>query len=149
LNLNDPNQNAFLGTPVSGTVPKIFKLSGVYQLPYGISVSGNVQHFDGKPEAHTYTVTRTLVPSLTNTSISVPLAAFGDYNLPAPNIADFAARKEFRFAESARFSPTLEVFNIFNSGATQTRITDLSQAFGQVTTVLRGRMIRAGFSVNY
>jgi hypothetical protein len=149
LNLNDPNQNAFLGNPVSGSVPRSFKLTGLYQLPFGISLSGNTQYFAGKPEPHTYTITRTLVPSLTNTSISVPLAAFGDYHLPATNITDFAVRKELKVGESARFAPTLEVFNIFNSGATQSRITDLSQSFGQVTTVLRGRMIRAGFSVNY
>jgi len=149
LNLNDPNQNRFVGGPVSGSVPRTFKLSGVYRLPYAINLSGNLQHFAGKPEAETYVISRTLVPTLTNTSLSYPLKRFGDSSLPNTNITDFGVSREFRYRETARFSPNLEVFNVFNSGAVQGRITERSGAYHRVTSVLRGRMIRAGFNVNF
>jgi hypothetical protein len=147
--LDNPNQNRFLGGPVSGSVPRTFKLSGVYRLPLDINLSGNMQHFAGKPEAETYVITRTLVPSLTNTSLSIPLKRFGDSSLPNTNITDFGVSREFRLHETARFSPNLEFFNVFNSGAVQGRITDRSGAYHRVTSVLRGRMIRAGFNVNF
>ena len=52
LDLNDPN-NSFRRGLIDNDVPFSFKLFGMYQLPYGISLSGTVQHFTGFPELTT------------------------------------------------------------------------------------------------
>src|SRR5207244_632454 len=77
-----PNSNLFVGGPVSSNVPVMFKLSGVYRAPFGFLVAGNFQDFKGKPEQMTYQITRTLIPQLTGTTLTIPLNVRGETNLP-------------------------------------------------------------------
>jgi hypothetical protein len=148
---NDPNGSSyrFPGGVVSGSVPVTFKLSGVYELPLGISVSGNLQHFTGKPEPQTARITRTLVPNLTNTSVSIPLVELGELRLPDTDITDLSFSKTFVFQDKLQFSPNIEIFNLFNANAVQGRVTELGPAYHRVTSILAGRLIRFGFDVNF
>ena len=53
--LNNPNfafRRGVLGTDV----PRIFKASGLYELPYAISLSGSIQYYTGQPERTTVSV---------------------------------------------------------------------------------------------
>ena len=70
--LNNPN-NTFRRGVVGLDVPVSFKLSGLYELPHGISVSGNVSHYTGFPELDTVTVSRDTV-ALTQVSQSLAIA---------------------------------------------------------------------------
>jgi hypothetical protein len=150
-NPHDPNSavSRFPGAPVNGSVPVTFKLSGVYELPLGISISGNTQYFSGKPETQTFQVTRSLIPSLTNTSVTVPLVKLGDLRLPSTAITDLSFRKEININDQVRFSPNMDIFNVFNANSVQARVTQLGPAYHRVSSILAGRLIRFGLNMNF
>ena len=53
--LNNPNF-AFRRGVLATDVPRIFKASGLYELPYAISLSGSLQYYTGQPERTTVSV---------------------------------------------------------------------------------------------
>lgn len=151
-NYNDPNTNWFPGTVVAENVPVSFKVAGNFELPGGIGISGNLQHFTGKPERRTYQVTRAMVTqqtgkSLTPTSVTIDLAARGTDTLPDTNLLDISIRRTFKFAERYKLDPHLDIFNIINSNAIQSRVTDVSGSYHRVSEILSPRMFRIGFNM--
>jgi len=158
---DNPNLNIFAGGPVSGSVPKEFKLSGVYQAPFHFEVAANLQAFSGKPEGETYTITKACppgqvslcLPSLTGTSLNVNLSNFGATSLPAVRMLDLSIGREFRIGEKSKISPKMEFFNLNNSSAIQGRSTALSGTGSSVylnpSSILNPRMLRLGMQFNY
>jgi hypothetical protein len=108
---DDPNGQRFVGGP-TGPPPVAFKMSGVYELPYGVSVSGNFLHETGESEGQTFVITRAMVPSLTNNSLTIPLIHpnTGVIRKPDVRITDISFAKDVRIRENLRFSPKLELF---------------------------------------
>ncbi|MBI4471177.1 MAG: TonB-dependent receptor [Acidobacteria bacterium] len=146
--LNDPNFTFRRGR-LSNDVPVSFKLSGTYQLPFGVSVSGNFQHFTGFPEPTTVLVTRASVPGLTRTSQAIEVEPRSASRLPEVNMADISFKKMFRFAERITFEPALDIFNAGNSAAIQGRVTQLGPAYRRVSSILAPRFVRIGFKVDF
>jgi hypothetical protein len=148
-----PNSNNFRGGPSSNNIPFMFKTSGVYQAPYGFEVAGNFQHFGGTPETMTYQITRSLVPQLTGTSLTVDLAKRGETSKPNVRMIDLSISREFRMAETLRFAPKIEFFNLANAGTITNRSTVLSgtgvNTYLSPSEILAPRMIRMGLQVNF
>ena len=98
-----------------------FKLSGSYNLPWELQMSGTFQAIPGASIAANYSVTsviagRTIIGSTAGgTTISV--------NLVEPNtmFLDYRKQMDLRFARNFRFDryrmqPFVDIFNFFNSG---------------------------------
>jgi carboxypeptidase family protein len=145
--LNNPNFTFRRGV-IGNDVPISAKVAGFYELPYGIFLSANVQHFTGFPELDTVIVSSNTV-ALTQVSQSVAVAPRGTNRLPSVNMADLGARKTFRLGEQLTAEPTVEVFNVTNTNATQGRTTVLGPAFHRVAAIVRGRMVRFGFYLKF
>jgi Carboxypeptidase regulatory-like domain/TonB dependent receptor-like, beta-barrel/TonB-dependent Receptor Plug Domain len=151
---DNPNLNLFPGGPASNNVPVEFKASGVYQAPFDFEVAANFQSFSGKPENETYQITRSLVPQLTGTTLTVNLGENGITSLPAVRMLDLSIGREFRFGEGKlRLSPKMEFFNLNNSSAIQGRSNLLSgtnaNAYLNPSSILNPRMLRLGLQMNY
>jgi hypothetical protein len=144
--LNNPNYTFRRGV-IEFDVPVSFKLSGAYALPYGISLSANLQHFTGFPEQDTVIVSSNTV-ALTQVNQSLVISPRGTNRLPDVNAFDFAVRKFFRLG-SISAEPAMEVFNVANANTVQGRITTLGTAYHRATSIMRGRMVRLGLNVKF
>jgi hypothetical protein len=145
--LNNPNNNFRRG--VAGTdVPVAFKASGLYELPYGISLSGSVQHYTGFPELDVVTVSANTI-ALTQVSQTLAVAPRGTNRLDDVNVVDFSARRSFRVGRQLVAEPVMEVFNLTNGSPIQGRTTQLGPAYHRVASIMRGRMFKFGFNLKY
>jgi len=157
---DDPNANLFVGGPSSNDTPVTFKLSSIYQAPYGIELAGNFQHFAGTPEAASYVIQRACsatqrfcVPQLTGTSITIPIAQRGFTNKPNVRMIDLSIGREFRIAERTRITPKIELFNLMNADTVVSRSTTLTgtgaSEYLNPSEVLAPRMIRLGLQLYF
>ncbi len=145
--LNNPNFMFRRGV-TEFDVPLAFKLSGLYELPLGVQVSGKMQFFNGFPEAPTVLVTSQTV-TLTQVSQSVRVDETGITRLPNVDIVDVRFSRAFRLTGEMRFEPALDIFNVTNSSPIQSRVTQLGPAFGRANEILRGRLFRLGFYLRF
>jgi hypothetical protein len=144
--LNDPNMQFSEGL-FQNDVPVAFKMSAIYDFPFAIKMSANVQHFTGFPEDTTVLVTSATVP-LTQVSQSIRIEPRGTTRLPNLNMVDFSVRKAVRLGEYTA-EPSVDLFNAFNAAPIQLRITQLGPTYGRPSSVLGGRMIRFGLNLSF
>jgi hypothetical protein len=145
--LNNPNSVFRYGLD-SRDVPVSFKLSGIYELPYGVTLGGTFQHFTGFPEPATVSVGGDTV-TLTQVTQSVRVEEVGTTRLPDNDMADLSVRKTFTLRNGVTFSPAVEVFNLTNANTIQTRLTQLGPTYQRVTSIQFPRMWRFGFNVKF
>jgi hypothetical protein len=145
--LNNPNYTFRRGLE-QRDVPVSFKVSGSYEFPYQIMLSGNVQHFTGFPEDTTVRVSSDTV-SLTQVSQRVRVDPRGTTRLPDNNLVDLSVRKTFVVGDQASVQAVLELFNLLNANTTQSRITQLGSSYGRVTSIQYPRMLRLGFMLQF
>lgn len=145
--LNNPNFTFRRGV-TQYDVPVGFKVSALYELPYGLQLSGKAQHFSGFPEAHSVLVTSQTV-ALTQVSQSVRVTETGETRLPSVNMIDLRVSKWISLGGNTRIEPALDVFNVTNANAIQSRVTQLGPTFGRASEILRGRVFRLGFYLNF
>jgi hypothetical protein len=145
--LNNPN-NTFRRGLIEFDVPVSMKLSGAYQFPYGVSLSGNFQHFTGFPEEDSVIVSSNTV-ALTQVSQTLNVAERGTHRLPNVNVGDFAVKRLFRLGRSVTAEPAMELFNVGNVNTVQGRVTTLGPAYHRATSIMRGRMLRFGVNVKF
>lgn len=147
--LNNPNNNVFRRGLDANDVPFAFKAAGIYELPYGISVSESVQHFSGWPQADTVTIGSNTV-ALTQVSQSLRVTPQdGSVRLPAVNTVDLAARKTFGIGEQVSAEPVMEIFNLMNANPILGRTTQLGPAYHRASSILGGRVWRFGLNVKF
>jgi hypothetical protein len=144
---NNPNYT-FRRSVIEFDVPVSFKTSASYQLPYDISLSGNIQHFTGFPEEDQVTVGSNSV-ALTQVTQTIDVAPRGTNRLPSVNVGDLAVKKLFKFAHGVTAEPALELFNLSNANTVQGRVTTLGPAYHRATSIMRGRMLRVGVNVKF
>ncbi len=130
--LNNPNFALFRRGPVGNDVPVSLKLSGMYQLPYGFTVSASAQHFSGFPENTTVLVNANTV-TLTQVSQTLVVEPRGTTRLPAVNAADVSVKKSFQIF-GASVEPELGVFNVGNAATILARITQLGRPTARPAT---------------
>jgi hypothetical protein len=122
-------------------------VSGAYDLPYGFKLSGHYQYVAGKPLATIYTVTRAIVPNLTQVNQNIMLLPTGDRRAPAWSLLDMRVSRTFRFGPSANIEPMFEVYNILNENAALSQVTTIGPAFGRISSTVDGRLVRLGFKL--
>ncbi len=146
-----------------------FKLAGTYSLPYGISLSGTWQGLPGVPVGTgrqdgaysaalnrvndeslnvDYNVTRTQIPSLTLTSITVPLTTPGTKYLERSNQIDVRLAKKFK-VRRGDVQGQFDVFNMLNSSNILSQTETFGSALGRPTAILQGRLFALGLQLNF
>ncbi len=129
------------------------RLSGVYQLPYGIDVAGFFNYRSGFPLIH-YVQTGTIYVTGTTTSASsgtsVNLDRVGDVRLPSVPQFDFRVDKQIRLAGKARVVASLDVFNLTNGNTILAeRRQQNSTNANTVSAILAPRVIRFGVRLTF
>jgi hypothetical protein len=142
--LNNPN-NTFREGLVGNDVPYSYRLSGVYELPYEISLSGTAQYYKGFPDTTTVSVGNNTVVLTQGTQI-LTVEPRGTTRLPSVSSLDLSVRKRLK-AAGKTIEPRLDLYNVTNEASILGRITQLGPTYGRVSSIQRGRLIKVGMSV--
>src|SRR5205823_4201690 len=124
----------------------LFKLSGLYNLPYDINVSAFYNARQGYPFER-----GVLSPSRINggNTVFVVLDPIGDNRLPNYQNLDFHLDRRFKFG-TASILPSLDVFNVTNGNTIQAiRGTQNASNANQIQAILAPRVLRFGIRVNW
>jgi len=145
--LNNPNGQQFRFGNVGNDVPWSYRLSGVYDTVYGISLSGTYTYSNGGPELTTVNVTSATV-ALTQSSQTVVVKPRGDVRLPNVAQLDMSVRKNFRFAGKT-VTPRADFYNLSNESAITAWITQLGPTYHRASTIQHGRVMKLGVNVDF
>ena len=162
--VGDPNQSRFCDqTQYDIPLAKTAKLTWSYPLPWNIRFSGVFQSADGfntsappapllaqSPDNHmrlyTYNVTRTQLPSLVQSNVSVFLDEPGTIMVPRVTQLDLAFSKAVTVGK-LKVTPQVDIFNVANNNAVLTLRTVYGPTLGNPSTILSGRLVR--FQLKY
>jgi hypothetical protein len=72
----------------------------------------------------------------------------GTTRLPAVNSIDVSVRRPWRIG-STSIEPRLDAYNLTNAATILGRITQLGPTYGRVNNIQRGRLIKAGVSIDF
>jgi len=146
-----PQSSASGITNVFVNAPWMFKLTGLYQLPYGINISGAVMGRSGYVVPPFVQVYRDNVgwTNLYSNEIG-NVGKFGDTRLP--NFFELNARVEkmFNITDTMTVTVSADAFNAFNANTTlaqQARLT--STAYGRTLRIINPRVFRFGVRFNF
>ena len=145
--LNNPNYTFRHGVQ-SQDMPVMLKASGLYELPYGISVSGSGIYSRGFPEKQTVSVGRDTV-TLTQITQVLVVAPAGTTSLPSVTLFDLSLKKSFRSASGLKVEPVLSLFNLGNVNTVVNRSTQLGPTYERATEIVRGRLIKFALNVSF
>lgn len=146
--LNNPNNAEFRrGIATADDVPFFFKLSGAYQLPYGVSASGSFQYYMGWPETTVVRVSSNTV-RLTQTNQNVIIEPRGTVRMDDVTLADLSFRKTFTFG-GLSVEPRVDIYNLLNGSTVTDRIQQLGPSYHNVIEFLGSRMIKLGANVSW
>jgi hypothetical protein len=124
----------------------LFKLSGLYELPYQINVSAFYNARQGYPfERFIQTPSRINAAGTANVLLDKP----GDSRLPNYQNLDFHIDRPIRFG-GTRWIPSLDVFNVFNSNTVQAiRGTQNASNANNIQAIVAPRVARFGVRVTW
>ncbi|HEV3217791.1 MAG TPA: carboxypeptidase-like regulatory domain-containing protein [Vicinamibacterales bacterium] len=145
--LNNPNSAQYRYGVYGMDIPWSYRMSGVYELPYQVSVSGTYQLIKGAPETSTVSVASTTV-TLTQGTTTVWVAPYGDTRLPNIAQLDMSLRKTWRMG-GRTFEPRIDFFNLSNQASIIGRVTQFGPNYDRVSSIQRGRLIKLGFSAEF
>jgi hypothetical protein len=123
-------------------------MAGNWMLPLGVMVSGSLRTATGLPLTRTYTVTRSIVPNLTQVSETINLVPRGEYRLENNNLVDVRLSKIFN-VQRLKLEAIADVYNVFNSNATLGEVTAVGPSLGRPSEILIGRMLRLGAQMRF
>jgi hypothetical protein len=124
----------------------LFKVSGLYQLPWDFNVSAFYNARQGYPFER-----GVLSPSRANggNTVFILLDPVGESRLPNYQNLDFHVDRRFRFG-TASVLPSLDVFNVTNGNTIQAiRGTQNAANANQIQAILAPRVVRFGVRVNW
>src|SRR6185436_10057400 len=113
--VQDPNNLRFCDqTAYDVPFRTLFRLSGTYSLPFGIRASAVAQSIPGAQRGLTYVVTRAILPTLTQASVTARL------NQPNTLFLDTVKQLDVSFSKSVRTNgldirPEIQIFNALNA----------------------------------
>jgi hypothetical protein len=125
-----------------------FKLSGSVPLPWDFLVSGVFKSQPGSELNIGYQVTRTILPQLTQASVTVRLNEPGSEYADRLNQLDLTVARNFRSGRLV-FRPELAMFNALNAAPILTQTTIWGPNLGRVTSILNARLLRVGMLVKF
>jgi hypothetical protein len=146
VDLNNPN-NVFRRGLLAYDVPWSYRLSGVYELPYQTSVSATGQYYQGFPELTTVSVGNNTV-ALTQGTQTLTVAPSGTSRLPPVKSLDVSLRKFWQIS-GVRLEPRIDFYNLLNAASILGQVTLLGPAYGRVSSIQRGRLIKLGVNVEF
>ncbi len=119
-----------------------YKLAGNYPLPYGFEFSGTFVSFAGNMTQTVWNVPASAFPNGQRTQATiVQLNAPGTEYLERWTQLDVSGKRNMKFG---RYTVTaqVDVYNVLNGAAVQTRNTTLGTSLDQPQTILNGRLMR-------
>jgi carboxypeptidase family protein len=152
----DPNRLRFCDTGQYAPWQTQYKITGTYSLPWAFAVSGTFQSNPGNPVGaataavranpeigltEIYNVTRTIVPSLTQTLLQVNLVQPGTRYQDRVNQFDLRLGRLFK-ANGREVNASLDVFNVLNAAPIMRQNETFGSAFGTPQEVLQARTVR-------
>ena len=146
VDLNNPN-NAFRPGVIGNDVPWSYRMSGVYELPYHVSLSGTAQYYQGFPDTTTVSVGNNTV-ALTQGTQTLTVEPRGATRLPPVKSLDVSVRKNWKIAGKS-FEPRIDLYNLTNDAAVLGRITQLGPTYLRISNIQRGRLIKLGVNVEF
>jgi hypothetical protein len=145
--LNNPNGQQFRFGNVGNDLPWSYRMSGVYETFYGISVSGTYQYNKGGPELTTVNVTSAST-ALTQTSQTVVVKPRATVRLPNVAQLDMSIRKNVRW-QGRTFTPRIDFYNLTNESAIPAWITTLGSTYHRASTIQHGRVFKLGANIDF
>jgi hypothetical protein len=124
----------------------LFKLSGMYQAPFGVNVSAFYNARQGYPQEISVQT-----PSRVNgvAQVDVLLNPVGETRLPNYQNVDFHVERAVRVG-TTRFVPSLDVFNVGNFNTIQAiRSRQNAANANQIQAILAPRVVRFGIKFNW
>ena len=154
--LNDPNNTRYPKGIIGNDSETAFRLSGSYELPLGINLSGSMVANNGYPFVSTYSLTRAAAAAqgitLTRASQTIQLSRRGDERYDDVVMFDARLGKSFRFGGHGRFTPEISFFNIGNADTVVNTTTAVGSSYRRPAggdPILSPRIIRVGFALSY
>jgi hypothetical protein len=147
--LNDPNNTAYANGIVGNDSNWAFRLSGSYQMPWSINFAATFVANQGYPLISTFSVNRTLLPTLVRTTQTVLLSNRGDERYPDPKLLDIRFSRAFVFSGNRRIVPQIDIFNVTNSAAVTAQVVGVGSTYLYPSAIISPRIARIGFSVNF
>lgn len=144
--LNNPNFTFRHGL-VGNDVPWSYRGSGVYEFPWQLSASITAQYYQGFPENTTVSVGNNTV-ALTQGTTTLLVEPRGTTRLPAVTSVDMSIRK-FWTVSGVKLEPRVDLYNLTNEATILGRVTQLGPTYGRASSIQRGRLIKAGFSIEF
>jgi hypothetical protein len=144
--LNNPNKTFRRGIQ-GNDVPFSLRLSGLYDLPLGISASATFQRQSGFPELTSVSVGNNTIALIQGTTL-VAVDPRATTRLPTLNQLDVSLRKAFRGGGRA-ILPRVDFYNLLNSATITNRVVTLGPSYLLPNSIQRGRIIKVGLNVEY
>jgi hypothetical protein len=148
-NRNDPNITSAFDSNVitEGDRPWSYRLSGVYELPYQLFLSGTWQFQAGPPETTIVLVTNQTI-ALAQGNQSVQVAPVGDVRFPNTATLDLNIRKVWRLGRQT-LAPRLEIFNATNESTITAWVSQLGPTYHRPSGLQRGRLIKLELAYDF
>jgi hypothetical protein len=154
--VEDPNQ--LRGCDADYGFLTQMKVTGTYPLPYGVRASAVFQSMPGIIESRfntadpdiniTYLVNRTVIPTLTQSSVSVRLNAPGTEFNDRNNQLDLSVSKDVRVGR-VHMRPQLDLFNVLNVSPVTNLVATWGPSLYQPLTILPARLLRLGIRMDF
>ena len=126
----------------------IMRFTTGWLIEWRVTASAVFQSVPGLPRNITYVVSRTQVPQLTLSSVTVPLSAPGEEYLPRLNQLDLKFGKTFRY-RGRSIQPQLGIFNVTNEGTVLAQNNSFGPTLGRVQSILDGRVVRLSLQIDF
>jgi len=145
---SNPNFQTHLEGRPTHDIPHQVKIQGTIVLPFNINLSGFYSFYSGT----TYSdYVRVPLPAPEGGSKDIMPAAMGSNRYPSQHNLDLQVEKIFKISGELRLSVLASAFNIFNA-ATVTganSILNISEPYGNVTSLVNPRVFRAGLRLYF
>ncbi|MBV9404166.1 MAG: TonB-dependent receptor, partial [Acidobacteriaceae bacterium] len=122
----------------------VWKIQGVYNMPWGISTSLNFQHYTGYPFRPTEVFT-----GLNQGSETVALLPEGQLRLPSVNLADLRIARPFTWHDRWKVEPVADLFNLGNSNTITAQVASYGGVYLKPSGVLNPFVARFGLRVSF
>lgn len=150
----NPNADLYItGNRTTTDSTYVGKIAGTYRAPLGIAVSGNFQHYTGYPQQATEVFSNGVdatgaTVKLNQGALTVPLENIGADRLPSVNLLNlrFGYVKNW---EIYKFSPTVDLDNIFNVNTVTSMTTTIGPNFNKPLTTISQRFVRFGLRIEF
>jgi hypothetical protein len=147
--LNDPNVTAYPNGIVGNDSDWALRLSGSYQFPWSLNFAATFVANQGYPYISTFSVNRTLVPTLVRSTQTVLLSSRGDERYPDPKLIDVRLSRSFALGQGRRIVPQIDIFNLGNSSAVTSTNVGVGSTYLYPNGIISPRIARIGVAVNF